>query len=55
MIADEREWNIAQLESWMDRVNYELYERELKAAPSEHVESLIVEKLTVGNIIFFWQ
>ena len=51
MIADERERSIAQLESWIDRVNYELYEREFNAAPSEQFESLLVEKLTVVNTI----
>ena len=52
MIAYERERSIAQLESWMDRVNYEFYKREFKAAPSEQFESLLVEKLTVSNTIF---
>ena len=52
MIADERERSIAQLESWMDRVNYELYGREFKSAPSKQFESLLVEKLTVGNTIY---
>ena len=37
----------------MNRVNHELYGREFKVVPSEQFESLLVEKLTVGNTILF--
>ena len=51
IIADECERNIAGLESWIDRVSYELYGREFKTALSEQFEYLLVEKLTACSTI----